>query len=191
MVNKLISISISILYLQPLRWNRWLQNDRDITLIWIRHSLQASIASTHRHVHVQIVVLGSFLHYSWLFFFVLHFDYPINSIAKEIFWAEIYRGRLFFRAEIYRGRLFLGAIQEGLTIVHFVNKLIVSCKEVARVPFYFFFFIFKLDSYFLFKLIGYFQWFLPIAHSMLKLRIHFRLVLIVYIDSSPYTHIAV
>jgi hypothetical protein len=33
-------------------------------LIWIRHSLQASIASTHRHVHVQIVVLGSFLHYS-------------------------------------------------------------------------------------------------------------------------------
>jgi hypothetical protein len=33
-------------------------------VIWIRHSLQASIASTHRHVHVQIVVLGSFLHYS-------------------------------------------------------------------------------------------------------------------------------
>jgi hypothetical protein len=31
-------------------------------VIWIRHSLQASIASTHRHV--QIVVLGSFLHYS-------------------------------------------------------------------------------------------------------------------------------
>jgi len=37
-------------------------------LIWIRYSLQASIASTHRHVHVQIVVLGSFLHYFWLFF---------------------------------------------------------------------------------------------------------------------------
>jgi hypothetical protein len=33
-------------------------------LMWIRHSLQASMASTHRHVHVQIVVLGSFLHYS-------------------------------------------------------------------------------------------------------------------------------
>ena len=34
-----------------------------IIIIWIRHSLQASIASTYRHVHVQIVVLGSFLHY--------------------------------------------------------------------------------------------------------------------------------
>ena len=33
-------------------------------IIFIRHSLQASITSTHRHVHVQIVVLGSFLHYS-------------------------------------------------------------------------------------------------------------------------------
>jgi hypothetical protein len=42
--------------------------------------------------------------------------------------------------------------------------------------------IFKLDSYFLFKLIGYFWYFTPIAHSMLKLRIHFRLALIVYID---------
>jgi hypothetical protein len=47
-----------------------------IIIIWIRHSLQASIASTHRHVHVQIVVLGSFLHYSWLILFVLHFDLP-------------------------------------------------------------------------------------------------------------------
>ena len=41
----------------------------------------------------------------------------------------------FFRAEIYRGRLFLGAKQEGLTIVHCLNKLIVSCKETVRVPF--------------------------------------------------------
>ena len=32
----------------------------------------------------------------------------------------------------------LGAKQEGLTIVHFWNKLIVSCKEAARFPFYFF-----------------------------------------------------
>ena len=45
-------------------------------LIWVRHSLHASIASTYRHVHVQIVVLGSFLHYSWLFFCVLQFDLP-------------------------------------------------------------------------------------------------------------------
>ena len=51
-------------------------------------------------------------------------------MAKEIFWAEIYRGRLFCRAELYRGRRlffradrFLGAKQEGLTIVHFLNKL--------------------------------------------------------------------
>jgi hypothetical protein len=34
------------------------------SLIWIRHSLQASIASTHKHVHIQIAVLGSFIHYS-------------------------------------------------------------------------------------------------------------------------------
>ena len=33
----------------------------------------------------------------------------------------------------------LGAKQEGLTIVHFVNKLIVSCKEAVRFPFYYFF----------------------------------------------------
>jgi hypothetical protein len=31
----------------------------------------------------------------------------------------------------------LGAKQEGLTIVHFLNKLIVSCKEAVRFPFYF------------------------------------------------------
>jgi hypothetical protein len=44
----------------------------------------------------------------------------------------------------------LGAKQEGLTIVQFLNKLIVSCKEAVRFPFYFYFFgggIFKLDSY--------------------------------------------
>jgi hypothetical protein len=34
----------------------------------------------------------------------------------------------------------LGAKQEGLlTIVHFLDKLIVSCKEAVRFPFYFFF----------------------------------------------------
>jgi hypothetical protein len=30
----------------------------------------------------------------------------------------------------------LGAKQEGLTIVHFLNKWIVSCKEAVRFPFY-------------------------------------------------------
>jgi hypothetical protein len=33
---------------------------------------------------------------------------------------------------------FLGPKQEGLAIVHFLNKLIVSCKEAVRFPFYFF-----------------------------------------------------
>ena len=45
-------------------------------------------------------------------------------------WADIYRGRLFFKADRS-----LGAKQEGLTIVHFLNKLIVSCKEAVRFPF--------------------------------------------------------
>jgi hypothetical protein len=42
---------------------------------------------------------------------------------------------------------FLGVKQEGLAIVNFLNKLIVSCKEAVRIPIFFFFFIFKLDSY--------------------------------------------
>jgi hypothetical protein len=33
----------------------------------------------------------------------------------------------------------LGAKQEGLTIVYFSNKLIVSCKEAVRFPLYLFF----------------------------------------------------
>ena len=51
----------------------------------------------------------------------------------------------------------------------------------------FLFFIFKLDSYFLFKLKGYFLYFTPIVHSMPKLRIHFRLVLIIYWFISLHT----
>ena len=43
---------------------------------------------------------------------------------------------------------FLGVKQEGLAIVNFLNKLIVSYKEAVRIPI--FFVIFKLDSYFLF-----------------------------------------
>jgi hypothetical protein len=78
----------------------------------------------HRHVHVQIVVLGSFLHFLDYFSLFSISTCPVNSIAKEIFWAEIYRGRLF-----------LGAKQEGLTIVHYLNKSIVSCKEVVQLPF--------------------------------------------------------
>jgi hypothetical protein len=44
---------------------------------------------------------------------------------------------------------FLGAKQEGLAIVNFLNKLIVSCEEAVRIPI-FSLVIFKLDSYFLF-----------------------------------------
>jgi hypothetical protein len=84
-------------------------------------------------------------------------------------------GTAFFRADRS-----LGAKQEGLTIVHFLNKLIVSCKEAVHGFLSNFYFIFKLDSYFLFKLKGYFLYFTPYVHSMPKLRIHFRLVLIIY-----------
>ena len=31
--------------------------------------------------------------------------HSVHQNSVEIFWAEIYRGRLYFRAEIYRGRL--------------------------------------------------------------------------------------
>ena len=111
-------------------------------IIWIRHSLQASIASTHRHVHVQIVVWVLFfiiLDYFSLFF---NSTYPVNSIAKEIFWSRDISGTTFFLGPRYIGDDFffradhsLGAKQEGLTIVHFLNKLIVSCKEAVRFPF--------------------------------------------------------
>ena len=53
-------------------------------------------------------------------------------IGDDFFVAEKYRGRLFFRADRS-----LGTKGEGLTIVHFLNKLIVSCKEAVRFPFYF------------------------------------------------------
>jgi preprotein translocase subunit SecY len=45
----------------------------------------------------------------------------------------------------------------------------------------------KYGSYFLFKLKGYFLYFTPIVHFMPKLRIHFRLVLIIYWFISLHT----
>ena len=63
-------------------------------LIWIRYSLQASIASTLRHVNVQIVVLGAFLHHSWLYFFVLQFDLP--SLFKGDFLGRDISGTTFY-----------------------------------------------------------------------------------------------
>ena len=95
----------------------------DSPLIWIRYSLQASIASTHRHVHVQIVVLGAFLHHSWLFFFVLQFD--LHSLLQRRFFGPRYIGHDFLLGSRYIGDDFfradrsLRAKQEGPTIVHF------------------------------------------------------------------------
>ena len=109
------------------------------------------------------VLFLNFLDYVSLFF---NSTYPVIYIAKEIFWVEIYRGRLFLRAEIYRGRLFvradryLGAKQDSLTMVHFLNKLIVSCKEAVRFPFYFFA-ILKLDSYFFIQI----KMLFPVHHT--------------------------
>ena len=50
-------------------------------------------------------------------------------------------GLLFFRARyigddfFFRANRSLEVKQEGLTMFHFLNKLIVSCKEVVQVPF--------------------------------------------------------
>jgi hypothetical protein len=43
-------------------------------------------------------------------------------------------------------------------------------------------------NFFLFKLKGYFLYFTPIVHSMLKRRIHFRLVLIVFPICDNYSY---
>jgi hypothetical protein len=72
-------------------------------LMWIRHSLQASIASTHRHVHVQIVVLGSFLHYSWLFFLCSSIRLTQLILLQRRFFGPRYiEDDFFLKAEIYR-----------------------------------------------------------------------------------------
>ena len=39
------------------------------------------------------------------------------------------------KENILRLSYIIGAKQEGLTIVHFLNRLIVSCKEAVRFPF--------------------------------------------------------
>ena len=90
-------------------------------IIWIRHSLQASIASTHRHVHKgnnKITELRTCTNSSFgfrLFFIILEYfslffnsTYPVNSIAKEIIWVEIYRGRLFLGPRYMGDDFFLG-----------------------------------------------------------------------------------
>jgi hypothetical protein len=81
-------------------------------------------------------------------------QYQPEMNSKFLFLGPRYIGDNFF----FRADRSLGAKQEGLTIVHFLNKLIVSCKEAVWFSFYFFFLVIvNLDSYFLFKLKGYFQ----------------------------------
>ena len=98
-------------------------------IIWIMHSLHASIAST-----TCTRTNSSFGFFSSLFLIIF--------LCSSIWLAQlILLQRRFVRAEIYRGRPFfravrsLGEKQKDLTIVHFLNKLIVSCKESVRFPF--------------------------------------------------------
>jgi hypothetical protein len=112
--------------------------------------------------------------------------YTVDSIGKEIFLGRDISGTTFCRVEIYRGRLFfradrsLGAKQEGLTIVHFFLNQSFHVKKLYGLLSNFFLLFLNWIVIFLFKLKGYFLYFTPIVHSMPKLRIHFRLVLIIY-----------
>ena len=68
-------------------------------------------------------------------------------------------GTFYFRADRS-----LGAKQEGLAIVHFLNKLIVSCKDLQKLYGFlsnFFEVIFKQDSYFFIQIKRLF----PVLHS--------------------------
>ena len=89
------------------RTTGWYCNTRCLiqsnVLIWIRHSLQASIASTHRHVHVQIVVLGSFLHYSWLCFLCSSIRFTLLILLQRIFFGPRYIGDDFCLGPRYIG----------------------------------------------------------------------------------------
>ena len=90
----------------------------------------------HRNVHVQIVVFGFF---SSLFLII----FLCSSIRLT---QLIILQRRLFGPRYIGDDFLLGAKEEGLTIVHFLNKLIVSCKEAVRFPFYFFLFFFIFYS---------------------------------------------
>ena len=66
---------------------------------------------------------------------VICFSFPVSQERFSSLFLIISGATIFFRADRS-----LGAKQEGLSIVHFLNKWIVSCKEAVRFPFYFFFF---------------------------------------------------
>ena len=71
---------------------------------------------------------------------------------------------------------------KGKNTIYFGVVTIISFDNLYRRMYFVMhtFLVFKLDSYFLFKLKGYFLYFTSIVHSMPKLRIHFRLILIIY-----------
>jgi hypothetical protein len=100
-----------------------------IYTIWIKHSLQASITCTN----------SSFGFFSSLFL-INFLCSPIRLTQliplQKRFLGPRYIGDDIFLWPRYIGDdFFVGAKQEGLAIVHFLNKLIVSCKETVRVPF--------------------------------------------------------
>jgi hypothetical protein len=60
-----------------------------------------------------------------------------SSLFLIIFLCSLFRlPQLIPLQRRFFGPRYIGdAKQEGITIVHFLNKLIVSCKEAVRVPF--------------------------------------------------------
>ena len=77
-----------------------------------------------------IIFLCSSIRLTQLILLQRRFFWP-RYIGDNFLLGPRYIGdNFFFRADRY-----LGAKQQGLTIVHFLNKLIVSCKEAVRFPF--------------------------------------------------------
>jgi hypothetical protein len=56
--------------------------------------------------------------------------HSVHQNSVEIFWAEIYRGRFYFRAEIYRGRL--------LTLITGSNSRLLRIRFSADLTMYWF-----------------------------------------------------
>ena len=56
-------------------------------------------------------------------------------LGRDLWGTTFFQGRHISGTTFFKADRSLGAKQEGLTIVHFLNKLIVSCKEAVRFPF--------------------------------------------------------
>ena len=101
--------------------------------IWCNNMDQAQPTGEHRIYAQTCTCTNSFGFFSSLFLIIfLCSSIRLTQLIllQRRFFGQRYRGRLFFRADRS-----LGAKQEGLTIVFFLNKLIVSCKEAVRFPF--------------------------------------------------------